>query len=104
MRKLEEAMVLLGLPMRSSKIQSKTEEDDDEGWGFDEPDAIDDDQAISEVSHDLDEAKIWVWEEVEARIFRNNESARHVLAEMGLRSLSEGEARDIIKQRIDTER
>jgi RAD50-interacting protein 1 len=107
MRKLEEAMVLLGLPMRSSKNQSKTEEGDeggDEGWGFDEPDANDDDQVVSELSHDSDEAKIWVWEEVEARIFRNNESARHVLAEMGLRSLSEGEARDIIKQRVDTER
>ncbi|CAF9912472.1 MAG: hypothetical protein ALECFALPRED_008124 [Alectoria fallacina] len=72
MRKLKEGLVLLGLPM---KIQ-EGEGNGDEDFG------------------------LGLWE-VEKRVFRNNESGREVLDELGLEVLSESEARHVLERRIE---
>ena len=71
MRKLKEALVLLNLP-------EKIEEEGDGSAG---------------------EVGLGLWE-VEKRIFRDNESAREVLEELGLEVLSEPEARNVLERRI----
>lgn len=72
MRKLREAFVLLGLPVRDGK----SEADGEESVG------------------------LGLWE-VEKRVFRSNESGREVLDEMGLEVLTESEARHVLERRID---
>lgn len=42
--------------------------------------------------------------DVEKRLFRDNESGREVLEELGLEVLSEGEARSVVERRIDVGR
>ena len=76
MRKLYEAVRLLGLPI---KARREVEEDgggegDGEGMG------------------------IW---EVEERVFRSNESAREVLDELGFEALVESEARSVLEKRVE---
>lgn len=77
MRKLREAIQLLGLPV----IAAKGDDGDDDGKG----------NAISTPG-------LW---EAEKRIFRNNESAREVLEQLGLEVLSEAEARSVLERRIE---
>lgn len=72
MRKLKEGLVLLGLPVKNE--EGKDNGDEDVGLG------------------------LW---EVEKRVFRNNESGREVLDELGLEVLSESDARHVLERRIE---
>lgn len=72
MRKLKEGLVLLGLPIKSDEGEEKG------------------DEAVG----------LGLWE-VEKRVFRNNESGREVLDELGLEVLSESEARHVLERRIE---
>ena len=75
MRKLRDAVELLGMPTKGGS------QDDDSG---------------------LEESRenLGIWE-VEKRIFRDNESAREVLEELGLDTLTEAEARNVLERRIE---
>lgn len=72
MLRLKESLVLLGLPVKGEE----SEENRDENVG------------------------LGLWE-VEKRVFRNNESGREVLDELGLEMLSESEARHVLERRIE---
>ena len=75
MRKLCQAVELLGMPI--------------------EPDA-DNSSEAGETDGDLLGAR-----EVEQRVFKDNESARDVLDELGIDSLSESEARSVLEKRVE---
>jgi hypothetical protein len=47
-----------------------------------------------------DDAALGLWD-VEKRLFRDNESARGVLAELKIGSLSEAEARSVLERRVE---
>ncbi len=72
MRKLKEGLELLGLPVKGEEGEENGEED----------------------------VGLGLWE-VEKRVFRNNESGREVLDELGLEVLSESEARHVLERRIE---
>ena len=72
MRKLKEGLVILGLPVKNEESQDNGEED----------------------------VGLGLWE-VEKRVFRNNESGREVLDELGLEVLSESDARHVLERRIE---
>ncbi|KAL4810559.1 TIP-1 family-domain-containing protein [Aspergillus unguis] len=46
------------------------------------------------------ETGLGLWD-VEKRLFKNNESAREILAEMGIETLTESEARSVLEKRIE---
>ena len=97
MRKLADALTLLGLPIKSSS--SRTTQDGEEfGWDFDEDANANSD---SETPSTPDEDKVWGLWEVEKLVFKSNESARQVLSDMHLDTLSETEARTILKRRVE---
>lgn len=75
MRKLSESLVLLGLRIKpqSTKLDENTE-----------PRGV--------------ELGLW---EVERRLFANNESAREVLSELEIETLSEAEARAVLEKRVE---
>ena len=73
MRKLGEALILLGLESSSGDGESRAEEDG---------------------------GTQGLWE-VEKKIFRSNESGREALEELGLEVLSESEARHVLERRIE---
>ena len=75
MRKLREAVELMSMP-------AKPQEGTADGGAEDSKESI----------------GIW---EVEKRIFRDNESAREVLEELGLEVLTEAEARSVLERRIE---
>ena len=117
MRRLGEALKLLGLPIKPSssatstnKPAAATTKEGDDGWEFDEDRDDDDDKEIGgaedEESH-VDETehehanKIWSLWEVEKRVFKSNESARNLLMDMGLETLSESDARGILERRVE---
>lgn len=77
MRKLKEGLVLLNLQVRSEE-GAKSEEKEHEAM--------------------IEGLSLW---EVEKRVFRNNESGREVLDELGLEVLSESEARHVLERRIE---
>ncbi|KIW70165.1 hypothetical protein, variant 2 [Phialophora macrospora] len=92
LRRLEEAVYLLTLD--ASKNEATSEEDD---WGFDD----EEDQGGRGVAGDEgSRTNIGLWE-AERRIFESNEAARNALGEMGLDHLSEGEARNVLKRRVE---
>ncbi|GAB7337750.1 hypothetical protein MBLNU457_g3025t1 [Dothideomycetes sp. NU457] len=53
-----------------------------------------------DVGDGVDPWKMGLWE-VERRVFASNESARDVLEDLGLESLSESDAREVIKKRVE---
>ncbi|MCJ1398688.1 hypothetical protein MMC11_001889 [Xylographa trunciseda] len=75
MRRLREAVELMSMPVKA------------------EQGATDDGAEESKES-------IGIWE-VEKRVFRDNESAREVLEELGLEVLTEAEARSVLERRIE---
>ncbi|MCJ1477058.1 hypothetical protein MMC13_005729 [Lambiella insularis] len=77
MKKLREAVELLSIPAAAVNNPNDDAEDSKEDLG------------------------IW---EVEKRIFRDNESAREVLEELGLEVLTEAEARNVLERRIELSR
>ncbi|KAL4885137.1 TIP-1 family-domain-containing protein [Aspergillus karnatakaensis] len=58
-------------------------------------DGIDESSPKSETGSDLD---LWA---VEKRLFKDNESAREVLAELGVETLTEAEARSVLEKRVE---
>lgn len=95
--KLNEAITLLSLPIKSS---SKTSVADDgaDGWGFEEDDLTE--QADPITMDSMDEESWGLWQ-AEKAIFADNASARSALESMGLTELSEVDARNIIRRRIE---
>ncbi|KAL9103945.1 MAG: hypothetical protein Q9163_001051 [Psora crenata] len=81
MRKLREALVLLNLPGSAKEGEEREEEEKEEE------------------EERKEGAGLGLWE-VEKRIFRDNESAREVLEELGLEVLSESEGRNVLERRI----
>lgn len=75
MKKLREAVGLLGMP-----IKPKQEDGGEDGVSGGEG--------------------LGIWE-VEKRVFRDNESAREVLEELGIESLTETEARSVLERRLE---
>lgn len=57
-------------------------------------------RSISEDSNDPPNLSLW---DVEKRVFRNNESARAVLEQLGIDILSEAEARGVLERRLELE-
>lgn len=95
--KLNDAIALLALPIKSS---SKTPMADDnaDDWGFDEGDAVNDAEVVT---MDLMDEESWGLWQAEKAIFADNASARNALESMGLTELSEADARNIIRRRIE---
>ncbi|KIX94804.1 uncharacterized protein Z520_09494 [Fonsecaea multimorphosa CBS 102226] len=99
LKRLEEAVYLLSLD--SSQTLENGEEDE---WGFND----DDDEektkgqatADDTITDDGSVKKLGLWD-VEKLIFESNEAARKALWDMGLYHLSEGEARNILKRRVE---
>lgn len=100
MKKLRNGLVLLGLPIKVSQKDIDQGPEDD-GWDFDEveEDAVEEGDATQ--SELFDENKVLGLWEVEKLLFKSNESARSVLVALGLDSLSEPDARTILKRRIE---
>lgn len=99
--KLNNAITLLGLPIKASKDTSATH-DSANDWGFDE----DDDDNVPESTYPrsadfVEDNESWGLWQAEKAIFADNVSARNALESMGLTELSEIEARNIIKRRIE---
>ncbi len=111
MRRLNEGIRLLGLPIKPSTTPKTpagtTEEDTEEGWGFDDDnndeggDVADGDGGEDADDEEDAENKIWSLWEVEKGVFKSNESARNVLLEMGIQTLSEADARAIMERRVE---
>ena len=96
MRKLNEGLTLLGLPIKASNRKTGDEgAKGAEGWEF-EADGDDEDETIAP-----DEDKVWGLWEVERRLFRSNESARKVLTDMGVEVLTESESRSVLERRVE---
>lgn len=90
LKRLEEAAYLLSLD--ASKNSGPADED---GWGFDDNEDMD-----NGIHGDEDSKNPGLWE-VERLLFESNEAARKALGEMGLDHLSEGEARNVLKRRVE---
>ena len=97
MKKLSEALILLGLPIKVSH-NAAAQKEDDPGWDFEEDSGNEEELAKLE---DSGEERVWSLWEAEKRIFRSNESARDVLVEMGLETLTESDARAILERRVE---
>ncbi len=116
MRRLNEGIRLLGLPIRPSTSTSKSaaagtdeETEEEEGWGFDDDnDNNDSGEKLNEATGETSAGesdpsdkeassgdKVFSLWEVEKGVFRSNESARNVLADMGIETLSESDARAV---------
>ncbi|KAK3074537.1 hypothetical protein LTR53_002957 [Teratosphaeriaceae sp. CCFEE 6253] len=105
MRRVIEGVTLVGLPVRggmprvlpsrSGPAGNLDEDDDDEegaAWG---------DVGEDEVGEDGQGATKLGLFEVERLVFMDNESARHVLEQLGLEVLSEGDARAVLERRVE---
>lgn len=90
LKRLEEAAYLLSLDASKGAGQA-----DEDGWGFDDNEDLDDGIQVDE---DLKNPGLW---KVERLLFESNEAARKALGEMGLDHLSEGEARNVLKRRVE---
>ncbi|KAK3715597.1 hypothetical protein LTR37_007085 [Vermiconidia calcicola] len=97
MRKLLEGVTLVSLPIRAEIRREQPgrsgdgAEDEDEGSAWDEANGD---------SENMEQRKMGLFE-VERQIFMDNESARHVLEQLGLESLSESDARAVLEKRVE---
>jgi len=109
MRKLKEGLVLLCLPVKDQQKRKQDKLDDDEeveaawlaeeeegnnGETEQEPEPEPEPEPV-EPGLGLD---LW---EVEKRLFASNESAREVLAELEIETLTEAEARAVLERRVE---
>lgn len=118
LRKLNQAIALLGLPIKPSSnrhlstADSLSDELPDDDWGFgdegedregpEQATSKSTDQSNTSASAPLDDDDSpWSLWAAERQIFQSNEAAREALAEMGLDMLSEAEARNILKRRVE---
>lgn len=102
MRRLDEAIYLLSLDARNSaKVNAQNVDED--GWGFEEEDRADgvSEQGTPDALENGSDTNEWGLWDAEKRVFESNEAARKALAEMGLYHLSEGDARSILKRRVE---
>ena len=98
MRKLEEGLVLLGLPIKSTTSNASQEVAEGDEWDFDdERENAEVDLAEEETT--VDDRGLGLWD-VEREIFKSNESARQVLSRLGLELLTESEAREVLQKRV----
>ncbi|KAF2200617.1 RINT-1 family protein-like protein [Delitschia confertaspora ATCC 74209] len=103
LRRCLEGAKLLGLPVKGykSRMENSADEGNEEEWG-----AWDAEGGEESVKGEQNEqwpctpGELGLWE-VEKRIFDSNESAREVLEELNLDSLSETEARNVLRRRIE---
>lgn len=98
MKRIEEAVYLLTLPTKKAETVNSKENDD---WGFDEEEEQTSALKTHDVSEGEDAADDWGLWDAEKRIFESNEAARNALADMRLYHLTEGDARNILKHRIE---
>jgi RAD50-interacting protein 1 len=103
LKRLEQISTLLGLPIKRSGHQTIADdvEDADDAWGFegeDDADQVIADDDTEEASSRKDSWSLW---DAEKEVFKSNEAARRALADMGLDFISESEARNILKRRIE---
>ena len=101
MRRLIEGVTLVGLPVRGevarelpSRAGPTDDEDDDDGAAWGDMD----DEAVVEAP---EEGKRLGLFEVERLVFMDNESARHVLEQLGLEVLNEADARAVLERRVE---
>ena len=78
--KLNEGLLLLGLTIVAAKAGDVS--------------------AAQEGTDSQEEPHLGLWE-VEKRLFRDNESARGVLAELNIETLTEAEARAVLERRVE---
>jgi hypothetical protein len=95
MPKMQQALVLVGLPASVSDDDANSKAATD-GWGFDEEDAEVTDTDTSDEAED----NLLTLEHVSKRLFQSNASARKVLATIGCALISETDARGILERRI----
>ncbi|PVI06982.1 hypothetical protein DM02DRAFT_609357 [Periconia macrospinosa] len=126
LRRCLEAAQLVGLPVHGGKPLAKTSssgvggdagadeggEDWDDAWGADDGDEKELDDGVGDADIDkqapidsLNEtgesnSELGLWE-VEKRLFADNQSARDVLDELGIETLTETEARTVLGRRIE---
>ena len=83
-------------------LNASIEDGDEDGWGFDEEEAGPPTENAPAVSagNDFVEKEWGLWD-AEKLIFESNEAARKALADMGLYHLSEAEARNVLKRRVE---
>ncbi|KAK5938286.1 hypothetical protein PMZ80_009256 [Knufia obscura] len=96
--RLNDALRLLSLPIKASARANTGTDLGDDGWGFDDEDGADNGALDVETSFDEDAWGLW---QAEKAIFADNASARKALESMGISELSEGDARSIVKRRIE---
>lgn len=101
MKRLEDAVFLLSLDAATT-ANASIEDGDEDGWGFDEEEAGPPTENAPAVSagNDFVEKEWGLWD-AEKLIFESNEAARKALADMGLYHLSEAEARNVLKRRVE---
>lgn len=98
MKRIEEAVFLLALPARNAEPATNNEND---GWGFDEEDDRSSTIEAHGISRNEDYVEEWGLWDAEKRVFESNEAARDALANMGLYHLTESDARNILKRRVE---
>ncbi|EXJ83537.1 hypothetical protein A1O1_07160 [Capronia coronata CBS 617.96] len=100
MKRLEEALFLVSL--HTGKSQQGAFDGEGDGWGFEDGDevAAEQDSTLTPSDH-FAGIKEWGLWDAEKLIFESNEAARKALASMGLYHLSEGDARNVLKRRVE---
>ncbi|KAJ9661916.1 hypothetical protein H2198_001668 [Neophaeococcomyces mojaviensis] len=96
LRRLNDALVLLSLPIKASKKAAAEDNADDWGFGDDEP--TPEEEQVNVTAEEQEDWGLW---QAEKTIFADNASARNALESMGLTELSEADARNIIRRRIE---
>lgn len=94
MRKLLDGVTLISLPIRGEiqRVRPGSSGDDDEQDG----------EAWEEANVDVEETKKAMGLfEVERLVFMDNEHARYALEQLGLETLSEGDARAVLEKRVE---
>ncbi|KAF2868876.1 RINT-1 family protein-like protein [Massariosphaeria phaeospora] len=109
LRKCLEGARLVGLPVRGGKSRTTNqataasgEDESGEDWEArgGEGDEVAPAQAPRVTQHVDRDEELGLWE-VEKRIFAHNQSAREVLEEIGVELLAEGEARELLRKRVE---
>jgi RAD50-interacting protein 1 len=102
LRKLNQALTLLGLPVKPSAArhlpshaEDVDEDVDEDAWGLN--DENEDESSLDGNGYGND----WSLWAAERAVFESNEAARRALGEMGLELLSESEARNVLKRRVE---
>jgi hypothetical protein len=103
LKKLLQAVTLVGLPVRGEiqrELPSRSGESADSTGDADQDgdDAAWDE--LDEKSGEVSDGKMSLFQ-AERLVFKDNEGARQVLEQLGLDSLSESEARDLLRKRIE---